>query len=1089
MCNEPSIENGKRNQHWLPPNSTQKINVADSRKSLRIKSIRTIKSSPLDQSSFAHQLEDIPPPGTVARVEIRTDRARNKTIFTILPALPGVWMKGGIVSEPHSFTVNTCNLSEATKLIKPLHLERLPILRDIFQASVKASESKRPESNKEDSQVAQRKDIFPEEDFNKSVKHNSLQLGDNTTKSNDAETATFRTPHVSVSPVHELPGSKPVNIDDISNDSSFKSSYTCGKNIIHGKKVEEDEFLRELTTYGIHYDSITRVDSKKRTENEGNIKCNSSWMCPEKGCVRHFPKLSKLKLHIFSHRNVRPYKCDKPGCEWAFHTASKLKRHQGTIHIEKDRKVKYECKLEKCVEKVASFSNSYNLNQHLKRHARPLKYKCSTPGCEAAFQTKLELKSHVKSSIHRSLILQNLESTTASMDSMEKLIMLPEHICYHCHKRFYNSKDLIKHINKFHNGEPTDMKETSSASTTSTKQKYSCTFENCFKVFEQPSRLAAHVRIHTGEKPYPCTWPTCGWSFRNASKLRRHELTHKNERKHTCSICSKSYFRPEHLRSHILAIHNPSGKPERFVCPLDKCGKRFSARSTLYVHMKRHAGEELPVGTINSSHFRCVIESCDERFYDRNELRSHVSLHHVQELAESAAGGLSSPLESQEMSSMIGVSQLSVGASDQETVAAAAELDFIALLSSVGDVEEVNVGISSCYEEASNTQENVKEKVSANTINMAANQAGVPNCNMDDVSYVVHGEIKETIVGTDDKSSTPEIKSSEDQIISEMIIETLTSSSTQGQQNNTGLQMESNFIARGKDGEKERVQYVNPPIFSSFLTKSEKCGARNDNSCEVLITPFDESIVQDESQGELITVDASAITPIKLVGQNGTHQTPSSMIQKDKSQIFNSSLINSNVTTYTENIQLHCNIQRKHKIEEMQYLSDPSKNVTTLEMQPSLSNAKTKVDCGQEISHFDRSNDVRKAEKVLSFPKNTQETASSILNSRIESNSLTNQEYKIPHPLSSDLIFTDKKSTLEKKRPSILRRDNSMSASNSIPLHYKCQGNEGDITGMYDEHIGKERCSEEVPHRKKRSPKKQKLMNTKLDNLISDEFI
>ena len=64
-----------------------------------------------------------------------------------------------------------------------------------------------------------------------------------------------------------------------------------------------------------------------------------------------------------------------------------------------------------------------------------------------------------------------------------------------------------------------------------------------------------------------------------------------------------------------------------------------------------------------------------------------------------------------------------------------------------------------------------------------------------------------------------------------------------------------------------------------------------------------------------------------------------------------------------------------------------------------------------------------------------------------------------------------------------------MSASNSIPLHYKGQSNKGDITGMYDENKGKERCSEEVPHKNKRSPKKQKLMNTTLENLISDEFI
>ena len=215
----------------------------------------------------------------------------------------------------------------------------------------------------------------------------------------------------------------------------------------HTKKVEEHEFLRELEKHGLFYDRISRIENIHESAKEAKGP-KSSWLCPEEGCHKSFPKLSKLKIHIFSHRNVRPFKCQRPGCSWAFHTAFKLKRHENTAHADKEKKLKYECKLDKCVEKVKSFSSPYNLNQHLKRHARPFDFKCPAPGCEAAFQTKMELNSHLKSSIHRSLILQNLES--GSLESEERVIMLPEHICHNCGKRFFNSKDILIHMNQFH---------------------------------------------------------------------------------------------------------------------------------------------------------------------------------------------------------------------------------------------------------------------------------------------------------------------------------------------------------------------------------------------------------------------------------------------------------------------------------------------------------------------------------------------------------------------------------------------------------------------------------------------------------------
>ena len=75
-------------------------------------------------------IEDVQTPeGTVATIAIQTNKANNTTTFTILPRLGQ--------TPKQSFLVKTTNLSQATKMIRPLHLDRLPVFKNLFSSNIK----------------------------------------------------------------------------------------------------------------------------------------------------------------------------------------------------------------------------------------------------------------------------------------------------------------------------------------------------------------------------------------------------------------------------------------------------------------------------------------------------------------------------------------------------------------------------------------------------------------------------------------------------------------------------------------------------------------------------------------------------------------------------------------------------------------------------------------------------------------------------------------------------------------------------------------------------------------------------------------
>lgn len=300
-----------------------------------------------------------------------------------------------------------------------------------------------------------------------------------------------------------------------------------------------------LAELGITDDTLEPISSTEH---------GKMWVCPREDCRRQFNRLYALKGHVLSHYGVRPFKCDFKGCAWAFYSEFKLKRHKETHLKRKD----YVCEVENCGRR---FTTIYNLLTHKKLHNRPSKVFCNVPNCQERFQTKRALELHMRS---------HDQSHAPYVCKQEG-----------CGKRYYSSNALTSH-QRCHSYKESDIK---------------CSWPGCGKLFDKPCRLKAHTRSHTGYKPYLCTFQGCNWAFSSSSKLKRHQKKHTNERKFVCDVtsCGKAFMRSEHLKEHRLT--HKDGR--YFQCHM--CDAKFSAKSSLYVHIKKHQTQEAILSLQNST--------------------------------------------------------------------------------------------------------------------------------------------------------------------------------------------------------------------------------------------------------------------------------------------------------------------------------------------------------------------------------------------------------------------------------------------------------------------------------------------------------
>ncbi|XP_033096562.1 zinc finger protein 3-like [Anneissia japonica] len=219
----------------------------------------------------------------------------------------------------------------------------------------------------------------------------------------------------------------------------------------------------------------------------------------------------------------------------------------------------YDCK--HCGNK---FTQSFNLQRHLKIHTDEKQYECGHCGKE--FIEGGHLKRHIR--IHTGQT---------------------PYECQHCGKKFKQSADLKIHI-RMHTGET----------------PYEC--EHCGNRFSDNSNLKAHVRIHTGETPYECEH--CGRKFNHSGSLKRHLRIHTGETPYECEHCGRKFNHSGSLKTH-LRIHTGETPYE-----CEHCGRKFKQSGHLKKHLRIHTGEKP---------YEC--EHCERKFKQSGDLKTHIRIH------------------------------------------------------------------------------------------------------------------------------------------------------------------------------------------------------------------------------------------------------------------------------------------------------------------------------------------------------------------------------------------------------------------------------------------------------------------------------
>jgi general transcription factor IIIA len=391
--------------------------------------------------------------------------------------------------------------------------------------------------------------------------------------------------------------------------------------------------------------------------------------CTWEGCEKLFDKLARLKSHLRSHKNERPFVCSYSSCNKSYMEAKHLAQHVKGSHT-KERT--HQCKREGCNK---TFLTATRLRRHMESHVGRERFRCNGyPPCDQAFRKHHTLQGHIRAAhlglapysctqvdpVTQVVCDAGFDSTTALRKHADRVHgpprfwcdecsdkngvdeppkqasfltrrelekhMSTEHInCMFCDLKCNNERQLQKHIETYHTSPDTAQENIDFA------ERKIAQCPECDKTFTRSFNLLVHRRTaHEGQR-FLCLQSTCDLFKSPDFAFWTGE-----------SACGKEFASKANLKDHIRTQHLglPSAINSRRVKTLSTAtsGPSESANGNL----------DNPIGVLTGVNYdqngrrkyACTFHNCAWRFTRLYDLKRHIERKHPMTIKEKEEHGI-----------------------------------------------------------------------------------------------------------------------------------------------------------------------------------------------------------------------------------------------------------------------------------------------------------------------------------------------------------------------------------------------------------------------------------------------------------------
>uniref|UniRef100_A0A8R1DSJ0 C2H2-type domain-containing protein n=1 Tax=Caenorhabditis japonica TaxID=281687 RepID=A0A8R1DSJ0_CAEJA len=360
--------------------------------------------------------------------------------------------------------------------------------------------------------------------------------------------------------------------------------------------VEEEEEEEEEEEDGDELEKITEIPfrrNKKIVARRGNQRPATIAPCEVCGVVFKYP--SRIKEHMRIHTGEKPFQCDI--CGMRFTQRTPMVNHYRVQHMDD---LPYSCNFG-CGKRFVNVArkNAHELGHiGLKRNGPPRPHLKPDKKLICAPLNEDPSSSTVGNFVTPPSITNTNtfhEPSTSSRPSESP----PYSIKSHSEKGSSSERidDVISSVlarvlapppppEAVPIAKPVEVPRKRAYVTRRTPTVAQCNI--CGLMLRHPSKIAEHIRTHTGEKPYECG--ECGLCLSTATSLKVHiRRMHTGERPYQCQWACGMWFVTESVRKeHELAVHSTM---KRYTCSVKGCNTVFARRNYLIRHRKNVHGQ------------------------------------------------------------------------------------------------------------------------------------------------------------------------------------------------------------------------------------------------------------------------------------------------------------------------------------------------------------------------------------------------------------------------------------------------------------------------------------------------------------------